>query len=249
MLTDDQKRRYARNITLAGIGGAGQGKLLAARVLVVGAGGLGSPCITYLAAAGVGHIGVVDHDRVELSNLQRQILHETADIGRFKAESARDRAEEMNPDVKIHPHVMKLDNANARELVQQYDLVADGSDNFATRFAVNEAALAERKSLVSAAIRAWEGQLAVFKSHEPQQPCYRCFVGAHPDDERGCNDAGILGAFAGVMGSFQALEVIKQLLGINGLDAGHMLLVDGLTLATRTTRITRDPSCESCGAR
>ncbi len=229
------------------MGEAGQQKLIAARVLVVGAGGLGSPLISYLAAAGVGHLGIIDYDRVELSNLQRQILHEAADVGRLKAESARDRVEELNPDVNVAVHAQKLTAANAQVLAEQYDIVADGSDNFATRFAVNAACHRAERTLVSAAVRAWEGQLAVFKSYLKGEPCYRCFVGANPDDERGCNDAGILGAFAGVMGSLQALEVIKELLGVGESLAGKLLLVDALTLKTRITHITRDPKCECCG--
>ena len=247
MLTDDQRRRYARNISLEGVGEAGQVKLLAARVLVVGAGGLGSAAISYLAAAGVGHIGVVDYDRVELSNLQRQILFEQGDIGRLKAESARDRIHELNPDVRVSVYAEKLDAKNTRALIEQYEIVADGSDNFATRFAVNEACHGAKKPLVSAAIRAWEGQLATFKSYlGPEEPCYRCFVGANPDDERGCADVGVIGALAGVIGSMQALEVVKELLGI-GSFAGQLLLLDARTLKTRTVKLTRDPACECCG--
>lgn len=248
MITDDQRRRYARNLSLEGVGEKGQRRLLSSRVLVVGAGGLGSPLISYLAAAGVGHIGIADYDRVELSNLQRQILHETADIGRLKAESARDRVEELNPDVKVSTHVLKLDASNIRGLIEQYDIVADGSDNFATRFAVNKACHHADKTLVSAALRAWEGQLAVFKSRRVG-PCYCCFVGASPDDERGCNDAGIMGAFAGVMGSLQALEVIKEILGVGESLVGKLLLVDALSLKTRITHITRDTACECCGTK
>lgn len=245
-LTDVQRRRYARNISLTHVGESGQEKLLAARVLVIGAGGLGSASISYLAAAGIGHIGIVDYDRVELSNLQRQILHETGDIGRLKAESARDRIEELNPDVKVSIYMHKLDASNAASLVEQYDIVADGSDNFATRFAVNDACRIAAKPLVSAAIRAWDGQLAVFKSYEGNaQPCYRCFVGALPDDERGCLDAGVLGALAGVMGSLQALEVTKELLGNGGLT-GKLLIVNGFTLDMHITQLLRDPACECC---
>lgn len=248
-LSDEQRRRYARNIGLAEIGELGQEKLMRSRVLVVGAGGLGSASISYLAAAGVGHIGIADYDRVELSNLQRQILFEEGDIGRPKAQAAQDRVQELNPQVKVSVHAQKLDAKNTRTLVQQYDIVADGSDNFATRFAVNEACFHAGKTLVSAAIRAWEGQLATFKSYlGPPQPCYRCFVAASPDDERGCNDAGVLGAFAGALGSLQALEVIKELLNIGDSLTGKLLLFDGLTLQSRRVQLTRDPTCACCGS-
>jgi adenylyltransferase/sulfurtransferase len=217
---------------------------------VVGAGGLGSASISYLAAAGVGHIGVADDDRVELSNLQRQILHETADIGRPKAESARDRITEINPDVSMRLHTQRIDVANARAIVPDYDIVADGSDNFATRFAINEACHAAGKPLVSAALRAYEGQLAVFRSYlGSPHPCYRCFVGHAPADERGCRDAGVLGALAGVMGSLQALEIIKELLGIGESLEGRLLIVDALSLRTRIARIARDPCCVCCSAK
>jgi len=249
MLTQTQLRRYARNISLDGVGEAGQEALLAARVLVVGAGGLGSAAISYLAAAGVGHIGIVDYDRVELSNLQRQILHEHNDIGRLKAESARDRVEELNPDVQVTIHLEKLDEHNAPSLVQHYDLVLDGSDNFATRFAVNAACFVAGKTLISASIRAFDGQLAVFKPYVEGEPCYQCFISSLPADERGCNDAGVLGALAGIMGSLQALEAIKELLAIGESLAGKLLLLNALNLKTRIVRIERDPACQCCGAR
>jgi adenylyltransferase/sulfurtransferase len=246
-LTDAQRRRYARNISLDGVGEAGQERLLASRVLIVGAGGLGSAVISYLAAAGVGHIGIVDYDRVELSNLQRQILHETGDIGRLKVESARDRIQEINPDVKVDIHPVKLDESNARHLIRNYDVVADGSDNFTTRFAVNAACHVEQKPLVSAAIRAYSGQLAVFKSYlGVAYPCYRCLVGSHPDDERGCSDVGVLGALAGIMGSLQALEIIKELLALSESFAGRLWLFDAHTLQARITQLTRDPHCDCC---
>lgn len=248
MLTDNELRRYARNLSLPQVGQEGQKRLMQASVLVIGAGGLGSAVIPYLAAAGIGHIGIADHDRVELSNLNRQTIYETADIGRSKAQAARDRVQELNPDTRVTVHEEKVDAGNADALVKQYDIVADGSDNFATRFAVNEACFRQKRPLVSAALRAWEGQLAVFKAYENSQPCYRCFVGAAPDDERGCRDAGVMGAFAGVMGSFQALEVINGILGIGTL-MGKLMKVDGLTFVTKTSLVKRDPMCECCGAK
>lgn len=247
MLRDEQLRRYARNISLAPVGQKGQEKLLASKVLVVGAGGLGAPVISYLAAAGIGQIGIIDYDRVELSNLQRQVLFETGDIGRLKVEAAKDTISELNPETKIDTFTEKLDNANARARVKAYDIVADTSDNFATRFAVNAACHAEKRTLVSAAVRAFDGQLAVFKSYlGGVEPCYRCFVGSTPDDERGCADVGVLGAFTGVIGSMQAVEVIKELLGKGSL-VGQLLRLDALTLEQRKSKITRDPKCECCG--
>lgn len=246
MLTDTDRRRYARNLSLLQVGEEGQQKLKAANVLVVGAGGLGSAVIIYLAAAGVGHIGIADYDRVELSNLQRQILYETGDIGRLKTQSAQDRVQEINPDTRITQHTERITSANAREVVRPYDIVADGSDNFATRFAVNEACFQEKKPMVSAALRAWEGQLAVFKPYlDVTQPCYRCLVSAEPDDERGCRDAGVMGAFAGVMGALQALEIIKEILDIGTL-AGRLLTVNGLSFITKTSLVSRDPTCDYC---
>lgn len=245
MLTDEEQRRYIRNTTLPQVGAAGQKRLMQASVFVIGAGGLGSAVIPYLAAAGIGHIGIADYDRVELSNLNRQTIYETGDIGRSKAQAARDRAQELNPDTRVTVHEERVESGNADALVKAYDIVADGSDNFATRFAVNEACFRQKKPLVTAALRAWEGQLAVFKSYENEQPCYRCFVGAAPDDERGCRDAGVMGAFAGVMGSFQALEVIKEILGIGTLT-GKLMKVDGLSFVTKTSLVKRDPMCQCC---
>ena len=247
MLTENQLRRYARNISLEGVGREGQEKLLAARVLVVGAGGLAAPVISYLAAGGIGHIGIVDYDRVELSNLQRQVLFETADIGRPKVEAARDRISELNPETDVTIYPQKLDESNARALIKNYDIIADTSDNFATRFTVNAACHHEHKFLVSAAIRAFDGQLAVFKSSlGGEYSCYRCFVGIAPEDERGCSDVGVFGALAGTVGSLQALEVIKELLGIGESLAGNLLLFDALTLQTRKVKIPRDPQCDCC---
>ncbi|HEU5046834.1 MAG TPA: HesA/MoeB/ThiF family protein [Rickettsiales bacterium] len=250
MLTDNQLRRYARNISLPGVGKEGQEKLLAAQVLVIGAGGLGAPVLAYLASSGVGHIGIVEDDRVELSNLQRQILFETGDIGRFKAEAARDRISELNPEIRITLHRQRLDNANAAALMREYDIVVDTSDNFATRFAVNAACLAEKKTLVSGAVRAFEGQLAVFKPYLGEnQPCYRCFVGGAPDDERGCRDLGVLGALTGIVGSMQALETLRELLGIGESSAGKLLRFDALTMQWKSSILLQDPDCECCGSR
>ncbi len=247
MLTDTQLRRYARNICLDGIGKEGQQKLLAARVLVIGAGGLGAPMIAYLAAAGIGHIGIMDYDRVELSNLQRQILFETADIGRLMAEAARDRVQELNPETDVAAYPCKFGDTDTGRLAAHYDIVADGSDNFATRFAVNTVCHHSRKTLVSGAVRGYEGQVAVFKSHlGGNNPCYRCFVGSEPDDERGCRDVGVLGALTGIIGAMQGMEVVKELLGIGESLAGKLLVFNALSHSLRKAAITRDPDCDCC---
>lgn len=246
-LGDNALRRYARNLSLPQVGQEGQERLMQSSVLVIGAGGLGCAAIPYLAAAGIGHIGIADHDRVELSNLNRQTIYEMADIGRSKAQAARDRVQELNPDTRVTLHEERVDAGNADALVQGYDIVVDGSDNFATRFVVNAACFRQRKPLVTAALRAWEGQLAVFRAYEKDQPCYRCFVGASPDDERGCRDAGVMGAFAGVMGSLQALEAIKEILGIGTLT-GRLMKVNGLNFVTKTSLVKRDPLCQCCTA-
>ncbi|MBM3516987.1 MAG: HesA/MoeB/ThiF family protein, partial [Alphaproteobacteria bacterium] len=214
-ITEQQVERYARHIILKEIGGGGQAALLRARVLVVGAGGLGSPLILYLAAAGVGTIGVVDDDAVSLSNLQRQIIHATDQIGRPKTESAQRAVGAINPDVTLVPHTARLTAANALELIGAYDVVADGSDNFATRFLVNDACYLARKSLVSAALLRFDGQLSTYRAHrDGDHPCYRCvFREPPPDLIPTCSEAGVLGALAGVMGSLQAVEVVKEILG------------------------------------
>ena len=252
-LTDDQLERYARHIVLREIGGPGQQKLLKSRVLIVGAGGLGSPCALYLAAAGVGTIGLVDDDKVALSNLQRQVLYKTKDVGRDKTAAATDALLSLNPDLQIETHAVRLEPDNAADLVARYDIVADGCDNFETRFAVNDACLAAEKALVSAAVGRFDGQLATFKPHErssdgSKYPCYRCLVESPPPSELtpACAEAGIVGALTGVMGSLQALEVIKEIVGLDSL-AGRLLLFDGLTMETRTVRLNADPDCPSCG--
>jgi len=244
--SESQIHRYARHILLPEVGGEGQAKLLTSKVLVIGAGGLGSPLILYLAAAGVGTIGVVDDDVVDLSNLQRQILHTDSRIGMAKVESARQAVAAINPEIRLVPMQSRVDADNIAELIAPYDLVADGSDNFATRFLVNDAARAAGKTLVSAAVLRFEGQLATFK---PGGPCYRCLYPADVDDSDvpSCAQAGILGAMAGVMGSLQAMEVLKELLGIGDSMAGHLLVVDGLSLELRKLRLPRDPGCPCCG--
>ncbi len=246
-LTDDQLERYARHIILKEVGGAGQQKLLNAKVLVVGAGGLGSPVLMYLAAAGVGTLGIVDDDRVALSNLQRQIVHATAALDEPKTTSAARTLNAVNPDVNVICHGERLTVENAEAIISGYDLVADGCDNFATRFLVNDACYFLKKPLVSAALSQFDGQLATFKAYEGDLPCYRCFVAEDPGNVLNCAEAGILGAVAGVMGTWQALEVIKELIGLGDSLAGQLLLFDGLGARTRKVRLPRDPHCPLCG--
>ncbi len=253
--TDAQISRYARHILLDEIGGTGQGKLLASRVLVIGAGGLGSPLLLYLAAAGVGTIGVIDDDVVDLSNLQRQIVHTTDRLGVPKVESARAALAAVNPEVRVIPHRQRLTAINARALIDGYDVIADGSDNFPTRFLVNDACYFAGKPLVSAAILRFDGQLATFKAGVPvapgaeRPPCYRCLYREPPPPGQipTCAQAGVLGAFCGALGGLQATEVIKELLGIGESLAGWLLVVDALAGTWRRIRVRRDPGCPLCG--
>lgn len=244
--SEDQIRRYARHIILPEVGGTGQARLLDAKVLVIGAGGLGSPLILYLAAAGVGTIGVVDDDTVDLTNLQRQVLHSTERIGWSKAESAKAAVAAINPDVKVVAHRFRLDASNALDLIGRYDIVADGSDNFPTRFLVNDACRLAGKTLVSAAVLRFDGQLATFKAGGP---CYRCLYAAPPADDEvpSCAQAGVLGAMAGVMGSLQATEVLKEILGIGDSLSGSLLIIDALSTTIRKVRLRPDPACALCG--
>ncbi|MGH7090034.1 MAG: HesA/MoeB/ThiF family protein [Stellaceae bacterium] len=249
-LSDAQFERYARHLILDEVGEAGQARLMAARVLVVGAGGLGSPILLYLAAAGVGTLGIVDHDSVDLSNLQRQIVHPTERIGMAKVESARRTLAAINPEVAIEPHSFRLDEANAETLIRPYDLVADGSDNFATRYLVNDVCHRLGKPLVAAALSPFEGQISTFKSHlGPPHPCYRCLFREPPppDSVPRCEEAGILGAVAGVIGTLQAAEVLKELLGIGDSLSGHLLIYDALRADFHKVKLPRDPECPTCG--
>jgi molybdopterin/thiamine biosynthesis adenylyltransferase len=245
-LTEDQLERYARHIRLDQVGMHGQELLLAAKVLVMGAGGLGSPVIQYLAAAGIGTLGIIDDDTVDLSNLQRQTLHGSADVGTAKVESAAAAVRALNPDVTVVEHATRLTASNARMLVREYDIVADGSDNFATRFLINDACFFERRVLVSAAVIRFDGQLSTYKPHI-SGPCYRClYPDAPPDDVWTCESAGILGAVAGVMGSLQATEVLKEIIGIGESMAGRLLIYDALDLSTRIVKVRPDAACALC---
>lgn len=238
----DFARRYARQIALPQVGDGGQEKLRAARVLVVGAGGLGAPLISYLASSGIGHLGIIDPDRVELSNLPRQTLFETGDIGRLKVEAAADRVAELNPDCAVTAYPFALDASNAAALLGQYDLVADGCDRFASRFVVNETCVTRGIPLVSAAVSGFQGQVMTIA---PGAPCYRCVVHPEAADERSCHQ-GILAPFAGVIGSLQALEVTRVILGFPAL-IGRMAIVDGLTAQQRIVTLSSDPHCPVCG--
>jgi adenylyltransferase/sulfurtransferase len=243
-LTDAQLDRYARHIILKEIGGAGQMRLLSAQVAIIGAGGIGSPAIQYLAAAGVGTIRVIDDDIVALSNLQRQTLFDTADIGRPKAEAAMTAVARLNPDVKLVPINNRLRPDNAADLLRDVDVVLDGCDNFGTRLAVSDAATRLRIPLVSAAVGQFEGQLGIYRGWETGRPCYRCLVGSDPDRaEASCADQGVLGALTGMMGSLAALEVIRALVPFGDDSAGKLLLADTLSLRFRTITLARDPAC------
>jgi molybdopterin/thiamine biosynthesis adenylyltransferase len=239
----DEIERYARHLVLREVGGPGQAKLKAARVLVVGAGGLGSPLIQYLAAAGVGALGILDDDAVSLSNLQRQVLHETPDIGRPKVASAEAAIRRLNPHVEIDLHPTRLTEANARDILRGYDVVADGSDNFATRYTVSDACFYEQKPLVTAALGPFDGALTTIRAHETgpdgrPNPTYRCLFPAPPPPGAvpACAEAGVLGALAGVMGSLMALEVIREVVGFGEGLVGRLLIVDARAMRFETLR-------------
>ena len=249
-MDDQDLERYARHILLPEIGGAGQARIRKARVLVIGAGGLGSPAILYLAAAGIGTIGVVDNDTVDLSNLQRQIAHTTSRIGMGKGESAKLAVADLNPGVTVVVHNERLTDKNARDLISQYDIVADGSDNFTTRFLVNDTCFFLKKTLVSAAILRFDGQLSTFRAHlGGSNPCYRCLFPEPPpaDAVPTCAEVGVLGAMCGTMGSLQAGEVIKEITGAGDSMSGRLLIVDGLSTEFRRVKIKPDPVCALCG--
>jgi len=249
-LTDAQLERYARHVVLDEVGEAGQLKLLASSVLVVGAGGLGSPLIQYLAGAGVGRIGIVDDDTVDISNLQRQTIHRLEDVGRPKAESAADFVHRLNPEIKVDVHAARLTEGNAGELVRGYDLVADGTDNFRTRYLLNDICVQMKTTLVSAALLRFDGQLGVFKPHAGNDfPCYRCIFPEEPPADLipRCETAGIFGAVAGILGALQATEVLKELLGLGDTLAGRLMLYDGLSAQIRIVKVKRRPDCPSCG--
>jgi len=246
--SDEQIHRYSRQMILPGIGGKGQRKLMEAKVLIMGAGGLGSPAAIYLAAAGVGTIGLADFDRVELHNLQRQILHKTDDLGRLKVESGRETLESLNPEVKVQTYSDRVISANIPEMIKGYDLVLDGSDNFPTRFLVNDACYFERKTLISGAILRFDGQLSTFKPHSGG-PCYRCLFPEPPPPGMvpSCQEAGVLGAVAGVIGILQANEALKEILGLGESMAGRFLMFNALNLSFHEVKIAKNSNCPLCG--
>ncbi len=242
-LQPEEVERYARHLVLRDVGGPGQAKLKAARVLVVGAGGLGAPLIQYLAAAGVGTIGIADDDMVSLSNLQRQVIHGTPDVGRPKVESAAEAVRRLNPHVTVAAHETRLTAENARALVRDYDLVADGSDNFETRYTVSDACFYERKPLVTAALGQFDGSLTTLRPHETgdgsePNPTYRCLFPSPPPPGAvpACAEAGVLGALAGVMGSLMAMEVIRETVGFGDGLVGRLLMVDARGMRFETMR-------------
>ncbi len=247
--SDDELERYARHLVLPPFGGRGQTALARARVAVVGAGGLGSPCLLYLAAAGVGRLTIIDDDDVALSNLQRQVLFATADTGQMKAERASSRLHALNPHVETVAVPLRLVADNADALLAGHDLIIDGCDSFATRLVVADAALALRVPLVSGAVGPFDGQVAVFKGHDPALPCYRCLVG-NPEDhpERNCAATGVLGALTGVIGSLMAMEAIRELSGFAPSTAGRLTLHDATAGRWRSIVLPKDPACPACAA-
>ncbi|MCI0454228.1 MAG: molybdopterin-synthase adenylyltransferase MoeB [Candidatus Dadabacteria bacterium] len=247
-LTEKQIYRYSRNILLPEVGGVGQERLLRSKVFCVGAGGLGSPVALYLAAAGIGTIGIADSDQVDISNLQRQVIHFTDDIGRSKAHSAREKLERLNPDVNVVVYEEMIRKDNIRDIIKNYDIVLDGSDNFPTRYLVNDACYFEKKTLVSGAILRFEGQVSVFKPHAGG-PCYRCLYSDIPPAGMipNCQEAGILGAVAGIIGTTQAVETLKELLQIGQTLIGRLLVFNALTMSVMEVKVKRDPKCPLCG--
>jgi adenylyltransferase/sulfurtransferase len=246
--TQEERVRYSRHLMMPEVGPEGQSKLKRARVLCIGAGGLGSPAALYLAAAGVGTIGIVDLDDVDLSNLHRQLLHGTKDIGRKKLESARDRLRDVNPNVALELHECRLTSANAREIVEKYDIVVDGSDNFPTRYLSNDVCVFERKPNVYGSIFRFDGQSTVFAPHLGG-PCYRCLFPEPPEPGTvpSCAEAGVLGVLPGIIGTTQAIEAIKLLLGIGEPLIGRLLHFDALKMKFREFNLRRDPECPVCG--
>jgi|TARA_B100002003_G_C14098891_1_gene528489 adenylyltransferase/sulfurtransferase len=246
VLTPDEVKRYSRHIIMGDVGSGGQRKLLGAKALIVGAGGLGSPSAIYLALAGVGTIGIVDFDVVDLSNLQRQILHHTADVGRSKLESARDNINSYNPGVNVVMHETRLESENAMEIISQYDLVVNGADNFATRYLVNDACYLAGKPLVDGSILIFDGQTTVFM---PGEGCYRCLFPSPPPPGMvpNCAEAGVLGALTGLVGSIQATEALKLLLGIGESLSSRLILIDALSMSFREVRLKRNKACPLCG--
>ena len=245
--TDEQIERYSRHIILPEVGGVGQRKILDARVLIIGAGGLGSPAAYYLAAAGIGHLGIVDFDKVDLSNLQRQIIHSTERIGMLKTESAKKTITALNPDVDVTLYNERINSQNIKELFEGYDYIVDGSDNFATRFLINDACVLMGKTNIHGSIFRFEGQATVF---EPQDgPCYRCLYPEPPPPGLvpNCQEGGVLGVLAGIIGNIQAVETLKLVLGIGESLSGKLLIYDALNTEFKKLTLKRDANCPVCG--
>ena len=245
-LTPEQVKRYSRHIIMSDVGSKGQRKLMGSSALIIGAGGLGSPSAIYLALAGVGTVGIVDFDVVELSNLQRQVLHHTADVGRPKVQSALDNIKSYNPDVNVVLHETRLESDNAMDIISQYDLVINGADNFATRYLVNDACYLLNKPLVDGSILIFDGQATVFL---PGEGCYRCLFPSPPPPGMvpNCAEAGVLGALTGLVGSIQATEALKYFLGIGESLSSRLMLIDALSMTFREVRLKRNPACPLCG--
>ncbi len=241
------EERYSRHVLLPQIGAAGQRRLLDASALVVGLGGLGSPAAMYLASAGVGRLVLLDFDVVERSNLQRQIVHFTTDIGREKVDSARDKLEALNPDVDIETVSRLLDDDDLHEAIAHADVVVDGSDNFETRFAVNAGCVRNRTPLVSGAVLRWDGQVIAFDPRGPESPCYRCLYLEGEEEGETCAEVGVFAPLLGIIGSVQAAEAIKILAGVESHLVGRLLILDGLRMEWRSVRVRRDSSCPVCG--
>jgi len=246
-LNEEQIERYSRQIILPNVGGKGQEKLLSSKVLIIGAGGLGSPCALYLASAGVGKIGIVDSDKVELNNLQRQLLHSAKDVGRPKVESAKDRLLGINQDIEVITYNIRLTSENILDVIKNYDIVVDGSDNFPTRYLVNDACVLSNKPLSHGGIFRFEGQAITILPH--QSACYRCLFASPPPPGLvpSCQEAGILGAVAGIIGTIQANEVLKYILGIGNLLTGKLLVFNALDSSFRQVKVPKDPKCPVCG--
>ncbi len=247
-MNDDELLRYSRQIMLPQVDVAGQQRLSDARVLIIGLGGLGSPVAMYLAAAGVGTLELVDFDHVDLSNLQRQILHDTNDIGQAKTDSAKQRLAAINPLINIITQNKKLDNESLINAAKHADVVIDASDNFTTRFAVNHACLVAKTPLVSAAAIRMEGQISVFRCDAPDAPCYQCLYQDNGDEDTNCTSNGVLAPMVGILGAMQALETLKILLDIGETLAGKLMLFDGLSMQWRTMKLPKDPACSACNS-
>ena len=247
--TEEEIQRYARHITLPQVGGKGQKKIIQSKVLVIGAGGLGSPLLLYLAAAGVGTIGIIDDDKVELSNLQRQIIHKNENIGINKTISAKESILSINPNTKVITYDERLNVSNAEKIIKNFDIIADGSDNFGTRFLTNDVCYFLEKTLVSAAILRFEGQISTYSAYKDQNSCYRCLWPSPPPEGliATCGEAGVFGALAGNIGSIQAIEVLKEILNIGTSLNNYLLICDTLTTETRKVKINKDKKCKLCG--